>query len=102
MAAKKTKTNLVVVRSYAAGVHVGRLVSREASGGRLVVELADARRLWRWRGANSLHEVATAGVAQEHTRLSAPVASITVADVVEVLPVSEAARASLTASRWAA
>ena len=98
----KTKTlKLVVVRSYSAGVHVGLLVSSRDSGGRLIVELRDARRLWRWRGANSLHEVATAGVAQEWTRLSEPVGAIVVADVTEILPVAPAAIPSLTASRWA-
>ena len=101
MATTKQTLKLVAVRSYSAGVHVGLLASSRDSGGRLIVELRDARRLWRWRGANSLHEVATAGVAQEWTRLSEPVAEIEVADVVEVLPVAARAAPSLTTSRWA-
>lgn len=98
MAATKTKKAgpLVVVRTYGAGVHVGRLVSRRGQD----VELADARRLWRWRGANTLHEVALHGVAQEHTRLSEPVSSIHLPTTVEVIAVAKEAVESLTTSRW--
>ncbi len=92
----KTKRQLVLVRTYGAGVHVGRLVSQEGQQ----VELADARRLWRWRGANTLHEVAVKGVAQEWTRLSEPIESITLFSALELLPVSAAAEPSLTTSRW--
>ena len=87
----------VVVRTYSAGVHVGSLVSRK---GREVV-LADARRLWRWRGANTLHEVALAGVSEkDYTRLSDPVATITLTEAIEVIPASPAAKANLSRSRW--
>jgi hypothetical protein len=96
MAAKK-KSNLVVVRTYGAGVHVGKLVSQKGQE----VVLSDARRLWRWRGANTLNEVAIRGVEQDYTRLSEPVASITLPSAIEIITVAEAARASLTASRWA-
>lgn len=97
MAAKR-KQELVVVRTYGAGVHIGRLVSHDGQ----TAELADARRLWRWRGANTLNEVAVKGVAQDYTRLSEPVPSIRLASVLEIIPVSSAAEKSLTESRWAA
>lgn len=99
MAAKKkaTKTKLVVVRTYGAGVHIGKLVSQRGQE----VVLADARRLWRWRGANTLHEVASKGVSQDHTRISEPVPSISLLSALEVIPVASAAEASLTTSRWA-
>lgn len=87
---------LVVVRTYGAGVHVGVLRARVGQ----VVELTDARRLWRWRGANSLSEAATRGVAQDFTRLSEPVPEIVLTQAMEVIPVQEAARSSLTTSRW--
>lgn len=89
---------LVVVRTYSAGVHVGRVVARTDA----TITLADARRLWRWRGANTLHEVALRGVAQEYTRLSEPVPTIDLAEWIEVLPVQAAATESLTSSRWGA
>ena len=99
MATKKAKANskLVVVRTYGAGVHIGTLVSQLGQE----VVLADARRLWRWRGANTLNEVATNGVSQDYTRLSEPVASISLLSALEVIDVSPAAVPSLTTSRWA-
>lgn len=87
---------LVVVRTRDAGVHIGILRRRVGQ----VVELADARRLWRWRGANSLSEAALRGVAQDYTRLSEPVLEIVLTQAIEIIPVQEAARSSLTTSRW--
>jgi hypothetical protein len=101
MAAKKTKkSQFVVVRSYAAGVHVGTLVSKRDSGGRMVVKLSNARRVWRWKGANSLHELALNGPSEDYTRISEPVPSIEVSDVVEVIDATDAAKANLERSRW--
>ncbi len=94
MANKKT-SKLVVVRTYGAGVHVGRLVSLKGQ----TAELTNARRLWRWRGANTLNEVALHGVDTEYTRLSEPVQSITLTSVLEVIPASKSAGPSLTPSR---
>jgi hypothetical protein len=42
----------VIVRTYSAGVHFGRLVARRGKE----VDLADARRIWFWKGANTLNE----------------------------------------------
>lgn len=92
------KRGLVVVRTYGAGVHVGELVSRKGEE----VELANARRLWRWRGANTLNEVALTGVAEEYTRLSEPVPRIFLTTALEVIPVAKAAVPSLINSRWPA
>ena len=86
---------LVVVRTYGAGVHVGylaRLAGQEA-------ELLECRRLWQWFGANTLNEVASDGVSG-NVRLSKPLRQAALTSVIEVLPVSDAARASLTESRW--
>lgn len=92
----------VVVRSYAAGVHCGVLDSQRDSGGRIIVVLTDARRVWRWRGANSVSELALHGAAEDHTRISEAVARCEVADVVEVHDATAEARANLTRSRWGA
>ena len=86
---------LVVVRSYASGVHVGVLVSQNER----VVELTAARRLWRWYGANTLSEVALHGVdLKKDTRLSEPV-DIRLLDAIEIIPVAEEAAASLTTTK---
>lgn len=87
---------LVIVRTYSAGVHVGRIESREGTE----VILANARRIWRWRGANTLNEAAVNGVAMEWTRISEPVPSITLTQAIEIIPVCKGAVESLTTSRW--
>jgi hypothetical protein len=95
---KMKKGPFVVVRTYSAGVHVGTLVSRK---GREVV-LADARRVWRWRGANTLNELAEKGAAEEWTRISEPTSKIVLTEAVEIITASKAAAANLSRSRWAA
>ena len=88
---------LTLVRTYGEGVHVGLLSSRNG----MEVELLDCRRLWRWRGANTLQEAALRGVSMtEHTRLSEPLPSITLTTVIGLYPVQDAAKESLTRSRW--
>jgi hypothetical protein len=94
--ATKKKQPLVIIRTRDAGVHIGRLVSRDSGE----VTLSDARRLWRWKGANTLNEVATKGVDKEYSRLSEPVAKIIVIGACEVIEVSNDAVENLTTSRW--
>ncbi len=86
----------VLVRTFSAGVHCGTL--REIGG--TCVLLEDARRVWRWRGANSLNELSQKGAAREFTRISDPVPRILLTQAIEVIPCSEGARADLTQSRW--
>lgn len=95
---KATKNRpYVLIRTYSAGVHFGELVSRK---GKEVV-LANARRIWRWFGANTLNEIATKGVDQSRSRISQPVASITLTESIEIIDVTTEARTNLEASPWA-
>lgn len=95
MASKKQP--FVVVRIYSAGVHVGRLVARQGRE----VTLRDARRVWRWRGANTLHELSQHGADEKsHTRISEPVPEIVLTEAIEVLTASTEAAANLSRSRW--
>lgn len=95
----KTKTKpFVVVRTYASGVHVGTL---ETEPDRLAT-LTNARRLHRWRGANTLHEVSLRGVDEIFSRISEPVALIYLTDALEFIPTTPEAEANLTRSRWCA
>lgn len=88
--------SFVLVRTFSAGVHCGVLV--ECNGTAVLLE--DARRVWRWRGANSLNELSQNGAATDHTRISEPVPRILLTQSVEVIPCSEKARKNLTQSRW--
>ncbi len=86
----------VVVRTYSAGVHCG--VLKESCG--TAVVLSDARRVWRWRGAVSLHELALRGPSHDYTRISEPVPLILLTQGIEVIPCTPAATKNLRVSRW--
>jgi hypothetical protein len=87
----------VVARTRSAGVHVG--VLRRRGYGEVV--LAEARRIWRWKGRNTLHEIALRGVG-EGSRVSDAVQEILVAEVIELLPCSPKAELSLRSAKWSA
>jgi len=55
---KMDNKNYCIVRTYTAGVFAGYVVSRK---GKEVV-LANSRRLWYWKGASSLSQLAMEGV----------------------------------------
>lgn len=78
-----------VIRTFSAGVHLGVVASRDGK----IVQLENARRLWTRRGAFTLSEVATAGVSKG-SRISAAVPLIELSEAIEIIPTSEAARAS--------
>ena len=87
----------VVVRTYSAGVHCGTLVSQDSQN----VVLSDARRIWRWKGANTLHELSLRGAHMtETTRISEPVPTIALTQAIEVIPCAADAIANLSQSRW--
>ena len=85
----------VVVRTYSAGVHVGELSDRRAKE----VDLVNARRVWSWNGANSLHEIANKGVGAG-SRVRETVSAITLTEAVEIIDCTEAAQANLRAAAW--
>lgn len=85
----------VLVRTYSAGVHIGELIDRRGRE----VDLANARRIWSWKGANTLHEIANHGVAAG-SRISEPVERITVLEAIEILDCTAEARAKLEATPW--
>jgi hypothetical protein len=98
MAAKKSNNGMVIVRTYSAGVHFGELVARD---GKEVV-LGNARRLWRWYGANTLNEIAIRGVDVSRSRASEAVPIIMLTETIEIIPLADAARANLESAKWSA
>lgn len=86
----------VVIRTYSAGVHIGVLERREGKD----VTLSNARRIWSWQGANTLHEIALRGVAKG-SNVSEPVAHIELTETIEVLHATPEARANMEAIGWA-
>lgn len=82
----------VVVRTYSAGVHIGLL---EAKTGK-EVRLKDAHRAWYWKGAFTLNEIATKGVAKG-SKIGVAVPSIELTEAIEIIPISDEAFATLEA-----
>lgn len=77
-----------LIRTRNAGVWVGELVERDA----IDTVLKNANRIWRWRGANTLSEVAISGVNRsEHTRIAKMVeeVALTTSDTCEIIPVAK-------------
>lgn len=93
-----TKRPYVVVRTYSAGVHCGLLVSTDGPR----TTLTKASRIWRWRGANTLHEVSLHGVDQDYTRISEQVDHIELPGTIEVIHATAKAQKNLSVPRWGA
>jgi len=98
MTAKKVK--YVVVRTYSAGVHAGELVSRK---GKEVV-LKNARRIWYWKGAASLSELAMYGVkCPDECKFSVPVGEITLTEAIEIIATTKDGEKNIRAvPKWRA
>ena len=75
---------LVLVRTYASGVHFGKLLRNE---GRLV-ELENARRIWSWEKAFTLNQIAINGVGK-NSKISLAVEFIRILDGIEIIPMKE-------------
>lgn len=88
-------TKKVLVRTYSAGVHIGELFSRE---GKEIV-LLNARRIWSWKGANTLHEISLRGVGAG-SKISETIPTITLIEAIEVIPLSSAAADNLYSAGW--
>ena len=69
----------VIVRTYSAGVHFGKLASRN---GKEVV-LKDARRIWYWEGAFTISAVARLGISAK-SKISVEVPEILLTEAIEI------------------
>lgn len=80
-----------IIRTYASGVHFGTPVSISENGGRSRCELSNSRRIWKWKGGLSLHEVSQKGIDQSGSRISCTSPQSFIEDAIEFIPCSEAA-----------
>ena len=88
------KNRYVIVRTYAAGVFAGELVSRKCQE----VTMKNARRLWYWTGAASLSQLAEEGTKSPLTcKFPCPVKRVELLQAIEILDVSPAGRKSIDA-----
>lgn len=88
----KKEKEYVIVRTYSAGVFAGYLESRNGQE----VIMSKARRLWYWKGAASLSQLAVDGVAcPEECKFPCEVERIELLQVIEILKVSDKAKKSI-------
>ena len=81
-----------MVRTYSAGVFAGTIQSRDGEE----CLLTDARRIWYWDGAASLSQLATEGTsAPGKCKFPTPVPEVLLRGVIEIIPISDAARQSI-------
>lgn len=85
----------VLVRTYSAGVHFGRLVKRN---GKEVV-LRGARRVWYWKGANTLNELVAKGPATG-SKISEPTDRIVLTEAIEIIDMTTEQHSQLAAGAW--
>jgi hypothetical protein len=81
-----------MVRTYSAGVFAGTI--KERNGKEAV--LTNARRIWYWKGAASLSELATKGTSEPNgCKFPAPVEEVLLTEVIEIIPITEEAAESI-------
>lgn len=82
----------VIVRTYSAGVFAGTLESRK---GKEAV-LSNARRIWYWKGAASLSQLAVDGTsAPSECKFPVAVDRVELTEAIEILSVTPKARKSI-------
>ena len=79
-------SNLVLIRTYSAGVHFGTLEEHDRSTNHVV--LTNARRIYQWSGACSLSQVAIDGVDLNNSKISIVIPKITLGRAIEIIPMS--------------
>lgn len=90
----KKQDRYVIVRTYSAGVFAGIFQSRTGQE----VVLTEARRLWYWKGAASLSQLALEGPSQPTAcKFPAAVPQVELLQAIEILDCTTAARKSIEA-----
>ncbi len=90
----KTVKDAVLVRCESAGVFYGTIAMHDLSSA--TAKLLNARRVWYWSGAASLSQLAVDGTAKpKECKFPVAVPEITIAKVIEVIPMTQKALDSL-------
>lgn len=73
----------VLIRCDRAGVHFGTLIQQNGRE----VHLKNARRLWNWKNALALYDVASKGIDLKNSKIDGPVDESVLLDVIEIIPI---------------
>jgi len=86
----------VMIRSYAAGVFYGYLKEKKAELNGVNITLLKAKRIHYWDGACSLTQLAIDGSkASSNCRITEAIESQFIANVIEILPMTDTAKSNL-------
>ena len=86
------KMKYVIVRTYSAGVFAGELEQKNGKE----VTLINARRLWYWKGAASLSQLAMEGTSNPNEcKFPCEVNRVELLEVIEILDVTEKAKENI-------
>lgn len=85
-----------IIRTYSAGVFFGEVVNQENTPAGVIATIKDCRRLWYWRGAASLSQLAQEG-ASKSSQFTVTVPEMVVCGVIEIIPCTEKAVESINA-----
>lgn len=81
-----------MVRTYSAGVFAGYVEKRDGKE----ATLRNARRIWYWKGAASLSELATRGTSEpDECKFPCAVDTVILTEVIEIIPITAAAKATI-------
>jgi hypothetical protein len=81
-----------IVRTYSAGVFAGYIESREGKEATIL----QARRLWYWRGAASLSQLAMSGTTKpQECKFPETMDRVIVTEVIEIIDCTETAKQSI-------
>ena len=81
-----------VIRCEKSGVFVGKIVNRDGRE----VQAENVRRLWYWKGAASLSELAMRGVSKpDECKFPVAVDVMELLDVIEITPMTEDAKKTI-------
>lgn len=90
----ENKEQFCIIRCDRAGVFFAKVAERRGQE----AMLTDCRRLWYWDGAASLSQLALEGVKRpRNCKFTVTVPAMTVTDVIEVIPCTDAAVANIQA-----
>ncbi len=83
-----------MVRTYSAGVFYGHIKERNGKEG----TITNARRVWYWAGAATLSQLATEGTKKpKQCKFPPAVPEVTLTEIIEIIPMTDQAVASLDA-----
>lgn len=92
LATPKSKLPYKLVRTYSAGVFAGYLKKRNGKEATLI----NARRIWYWKGAASLSQLAMEGTSNPNEcKFPCEVSKVELTEVIEVLDVTKKAQESI-------